>query len=218
MISFNPAVFFPGFGSPHQTPHFYMPYLKKLDCFSDIYMFFDEDKWINHNISNITLAAAVYIEQNLPPNTPINLIGYSMGGLQTLEFATIFQNINDIKGILTISSPLYGLYPYTKLLSKIPAIQHMQQDSQYLKDLHKEFNKIHKHIYPNVRHLYSHLDEFIPQKNSMLYLNEQNSFRIPMSTHLTIMFRNLTVDHTQGLFTNPQYKPKESPKIHVIKI
>ena len=51
---------------------------------------------------------AVYIEQNIPPTAPLQIVGHSMGGLVALQYLQDVNQAARCRGLYTIATPHHG--------------------------------------------------------------------------------------------------------------
>lgn len=184
----------------------YLPFLKRLKCFDDIYVLFDEFRGLRDDISAITKRNAQYIEDTIGFDTELYLIGHSMGGLECLEIAARYGSIREhVKSITTLCTPIYGCSKLTEPFSKkYKAVVDMQPQSAYLNRLHYDYGVNEKT--PPVLNVQAGLDHLVPAKNSFLYGNEFTS-RVKSAMHTNILLYPRTAQEIYGFNT---YKIMES--------
>lgn len=79
---------------------------------------------------------AAYIEKNLAPGRPFDLVGYSMGGLVSRYYIQRLGGIDRVRNLVTISSPHRGTL--TAYLLKNDAARQMRPGSAFLADLNAD--------------------------------------------------------------------------------
>lgn len=84
-------------------------------------------------IDELAAQVAAYIEATFPAGAPIDLIGFSMGGLVTRYYVQRLGGLARVRRFITISAPHHGTqWAY---LRKLPGYVQMRPDSELLKDL-----------------------------------------------------------------------------------
>lgn len=180
------AIFIPGFSAWDKIPYMYLPFLKRLKCFDDIYVLFDEHRGLKDDVATITKKNAGYIEENIGLDQDLYLIGHSMGGLECLDLLSNYPQIrNSIKAITTICTPIHGCTRLTEpFVKKYKAVVDMQPRSQYLNALHQNLLKIEKA--PPVLNVQAGLDHLVPRGYSKLDHNE-NVFLVKSAMHTNVL-------------------------------
>ncbi|MGK7878626.1 MAG: esterase/lipase family protein [Crocosphaera sp.] len=92
----------------------------------------------NGNAHLETLAQQVdnYIDNNFDPKQPIDLVGFSMGGLVTRYYLQRLGGVEKVQRYINISSPNNGTR--TAYLLPNPGIKQMRPNSQFLQELNKD--------------------------------------------------------------------------------
>jgi triacylglycerol lipase len=93
----------------------------------------------NYGLAKLeTLAEQVsnYIEGNFAPGTPVDLIGFSMGGLVTRYYLQRLGGIDRVQRYITISAPNHGTLTAYSL--PLTGIRQMCPDSQFITDLDRD--------------------------------------------------------------------------------
>ena len=121
----------------------------------------------NGSVSIETLAQQLnsYIEQNIAPQTPLQIIGHSMGGLVALQYLQTPHNSRRCRGLYTIATPHQGT-----LLASFhggPAGRQMATQSPFLKKLHAR-----QPAFPVVTYRSSNDFVIIPNSSSKLSFAE----------------------------------------------
>lgn len=81
-----------------------------------------------------------YIENKFESNQPIDLIGFSMGGLVTRYYLQRLGGIDRVKRYINISAPNRGTI--TAYLLPFPGILQMRPQSVFLTDLNRDYHQI----------------------------------------------------------------------------
>ncbi|MFB2876090.1 esterase/lipase family protein [Floridanema aerugineum] len=80
---------------------------------------------------------ANYVEKTFPPEQPIDIVGFSMGGIVSRYYIQRLGGIDRVGRFITISSPHHGTV-LAYLLDRPGSIQ-MRPDSPFLADLNRDF-------------------------------------------------------------------------------
>ena len=118
-------------------------------------------------IESLAHQLGTFIEKNVPPNTPLQLIGHSMGGLVALHYLQDHKNASRCRGLYTIATPHHGT-----LLANLhfgTAGRQMVTDSPFLKGLHSR-----RPPFPIVTYRSSQDFIIIPSSSSILSFAEEN--------------------------------------------
>jgi triacylglycerol lipase len=79
---------------------------------------------------------AEYVNKTFPPNQPIDLIGFSMGGIVSRYYVQRLGGINRVQRFITIASPHRGTW--VAYGSIRPGCVQMRPDSEFLQDLNRD--------------------------------------------------------------------------------
>ncbi|HEY9864033.1 MAG TPA: alpha/beta fold hydrolase [Candidatus Obscuribacterales bacterium] len=79
---------------------------------------------------------AAYVTQTFPPEQPIDLIGFSMGGIVSRYYVQRLGGIARVQRLITISSPHHGTL--TGYLYPTLAASQMRSNSPFLQDLNRD--------------------------------------------------------------------------------
>ncbi|MEL7037656.1 MAG: triacylglycerol lipase [Cyanobacteria bacterium J06592_8] len=83
-----------------------------------------------------------YVEQTFPPEQPIDLVGFSMGGIVSRYYVQRLGGIERVQRFVTISSPHNGTwtaYPYVT-----PGALQMRPKCQFLEDLNQDVAQLNQ--------------------------------------------------------------------------
>ena len=79
---------------------------------------------------------AAYVEATFPAGSPVDLLGFSMGGLVTRYYVQRLGGIERVRRFITISAPHHGTR--WARLRDLPGYLHMRPDSALLRDLNSD--------------------------------------------------------------------------------
>ncbi|MEB3279118.1 MAG: triacylglycerol lipase [Lyngbya sp.] len=84
------------------------------------------------------LAAQItdYIDRTFPPSQPIDLVGFSMGGLVSRYYVQRLGGIKRVQRLVTISSPHNGTW--TAYFYVTPGTLQMRPQSKFIEDLNRD--------------------------------------------------------------------------------
>jgi len=120
-------------------------------------------------IDHLAGQVKAYIDASFPEGAPIDLIGFSMGGLVTRYYIQRLGGIERVRRFITISSPHHGTrWAHTRSL---PGYLHMRPDSPFLKDLNSDVSMLSR---LNFTSIWTPLDLMIaPADSSRLPVGEE---------------------------------------------
>jgi triacylglycerol lipase len=84
-------------------------------------------------IDELAAQLAAFIEATFPAGSPLDLIGFSMGGLVSRYYVQRLGGLARVRRFITISAPHHG--STWAHLRKLPGYLHMRPDSALLRDL-----------------------------------------------------------------------------------
>ncbi len=77
-----------------------------------------------------------YINRTFPPEQPIDLVGYSMGGLVSRYYVQRLGGLDRVRRFITLSSPHHGTW--TAYTFDRPGCLQMRPNSPFLEDLNRD--------------------------------------------------------------------------------
>ncbi|MGB3695127.1 MAG: triacylglycerol lipase [Spirulinaceae cyanobacterium] len=87
-------------------------------------------------LDKLAMQVAAYIEANFPPQQPLDLVGFSMGGIVTRYYLQRLGGIKRVQRYISISAPNHGTI--IAQLSQRPGCIQMRPHSSLLKDLNHD--------------------------------------------------------------------------------
>lgn len=87
-------------------------------------------------LDNLAEQVAAYIDKAFAPGQPLDLVGFSMGGIVSRYYVQRLGGIDRVQSFITISSPHQGTS--AAYLSQRPGCIQMRPDSAFLKDLNQD--------------------------------------------------------------------------------
>jgi alpha/beta superfamily hydrolase len=129
-------------------------------------------------LEDLANQVAVYIEQSFDPHRPLDLLGFSMGGLVTRYYLQRMGGVERVQRYINISAPNNGtLTAYALPLS---GIVQMRPESSFLQDLNSDAVAILQRIQTTI--FWTPLDLMIvPAKSSQLFVGQERT--IPVLLH-----------------------------------
>ncbi|ERT05831.1 alpha/beta hydrolase fold family protein [Lyngbya aestuarii BL J] len=135
------------------------------------------------------LAAQItdYVDRTFPPDQPIDLVGFSMGGLVSRYYVQRLGGIKRVQRLITISSPHNGTW--TAYFYVTPGTLQMRPTSKFLKDLNQDIDLLDQ---INFTSLWTPLDVMIvPASSSQLPVGQE--------VQLNVLFHSWMVQDSQCL-------------------
>lgn len=87
-------------------------------------------------IPELAAQLAAFVEGLLPPGAPVDLVGFSMGGVVGRYYLQRLGGLDRVRRFVTISSPHHGTM--TAYLRKLPGAIQMRPDSDLLREMNRE--------------------------------------------------------------------------------
>ncbi len=130
----NPVLLVHGIFDTGKVFHKMVPYLKQKG-----WTVYDLDLLPNDGyvgLDNLAQQVANYVDTNFAPEQPLNLIGFSMGGIVSRYYVQRLGGINRVQQFITLSAPNNGTWiAYCR--QGVGCIQ-MRPDSALLKELNRD--------------------------------------------------------------------------------
>jgi triacylglycerol lipase len=123
---------------------------------------------------------ADYIADKFEPNQPLDLVGFSMGGLVSRYYVQRLGGIDRIKRFVTISSPHKGTF--LAFASNLPGCVQMRPNSAFLQDLNSDVQILKRLNFTSIWTPYDLM--ILPASSSSLsHLNIGKEITIPVALH-----------------------------------
>jgi triacylglycerol lipase len=127
-------------------------------------------------IDALAAQLAAFIESTFPAGSPLDLLGFSMGGLVSRYYVQRLGGLARVRRFITISAPHHGSkWAY---LRKLPGYLHMRPDSDLLRDLSGDVARLAE---LNFTSIWTPLDLMIlPPVSSRLAVGEEVLVAAPL--------------------------------------
>ncbi len=174
----------------------------------------DIDLTPNNGDSRLEILAgqvADLIARTFTPDRPIDLLGFSMGGIVSRYYLQRLGGIDRVQRFITISVPHRGTI--AAYFSTRPGCMQMRPDSAFMQDLNRDVDRL-KQL--NFTSLWTPFDLIIlPPTSSQLGIGTERS--IPAIAHPLMVSDRRTLDEIVAALTQPVTSPMRSnslaPKI-----
>jgi triacylglycerol lipase len=128
-----------------------------------------------------------YITEKFPPEKPLDLVGFSMGGLVSRYYVQRLGGIERVQRFVTISSPHQGTY--TAYATGLDGYVQMRPKSDFLQDLDRDVQMLER---INFTSIWTPLDAIIiPASSSQMPMGEE--------VKINVLFHPLMVSDPQSL-------------------
>lgn len=135
----------------------------------------------NEGLDTLAQQVVEYVEQSFAPEQPIDLIGFSMGGIVSRYYVQRLGGIHRVKRFITISSPHQGTW--TAYLRPNRGASQMRRNSPFLDDLNRDAAVL-DHL--NFTSIWTPLDLMIvPAHSSRMPIGTE--IQIPVTLHSLMM-------------------------------
>jgi triacylglycerol lipase len=127
-------------------------------------------------LDELAAQIAAYVEAHLPPAAPLDLVGFSMGGVVSRYYVQRLGGATRVRRLVTISAPHHGTA--TAYLSRRPGGMQMRPGSAFLAELNGDLSALER---LDVTTLWTPLDLMImPPESSRLPLGREVLVAAPL--------------------------------------
>lgn len=119
--------------------------------------------------------------------SPVDLVGFSMGGLVSRYYIQRMGGSNHVRKFITIGSPHYGT-PVAALSSR-PASQQMRLNSQFTIELNSDAHTLLQH---DVVSIWTPFDLMVPMPSAMLSVGR--TYAVPTLIHHLMLSDDRVID------------------------
>jgi triacylglycerol lipase len=133
------------------------------------------------SLPELTSKVEHYIQEHIPENSSVHLIGYSMGGLICRHFLQQQNELQRYLSLTTLATPHNGsLHAW---LLPLPGLLDMRQQSEFIAELEENDHRIAQHCRP--LSLWTPLDLMIlPQNSSVWHIAENEQMLVSMHPNM----------------------------------
>jgi triacylglycerol lipase len=133
------------------------------------------------SLPELTSKVEHYIQEHIPENSSVHLIGYSMGGLICRHFLQQQNDLQRYLSLTTLATPHNGsLHAW---LLPLPGLLDMRQQSEFIAELEENDHRIAQHCRP--LSLWTPLDLMIlPQNSSVWHIAENEQMLVSMHPNM----------------------------------
>lgn len=140
---------------------------------------------------------AAYVNQTFPPEQPIDLIGFSMGGIVSRYYVQRLGGIARVQRLITISSPHHGTL--TGYLYPTLAATQMRSNSPFLQDLNRDVEILDS---INFTSIWTPLDGMIvPAQSSQMPIGQE--FTVNVFLHAWMVTDNKSLVLVEKALNSP---------------
>lgn len=179
--------------------------------------YLSESGWLVHGFSlkpnngdaNLEVLAQQvesYITRTFAPKQPVDLVGFSMGGLVSRYYVQRLGGINRVQRMITIASPHHGTLMAN--LSKRPGCVQMRRDSEFLQDLNKDVEILEQIRFTSIW-TPKDLLMIIPGDSSKMPVGENVIVR-PFAPHALLVSDRKTLEAVKTALSQPLTQKVES--------
>jgi triacylglycerol lipase len=127
-------------------------------------------------LDQLAQQVATYVDQTLPANAPLDLVGFSMGGIVGRYYLQRLGGIQRVQRFITLASPHNGtLTAYGSW--KLGSVQ-MRQNSTFLRDLNQDLEQLEQ---VNFTSIWTPWDAMIlPASSSRIPVGKEVKVQVPL--------------------------------------
>jgi triacylglycerol lipase len=127
-------------------------------------------------LDQLAQQVADYIDQALPADAALDLVGFSMGGIVGRYYVQRLGGMQRVQRFITLSSPHNGTL--TAYGSRQPGCVHMRQTSAFLQDLNRDIHRLEQLNFTSV---WTPLDAMIlPASSSRVSVGREVKVQVPL--------------------------------------
>ena len=152
-------------------------------------------------LDELAAQVANYIDQTFAPEQPIDLVGFSMGGIVSRYYVQRIGGIERVQRFITISSPPQG----TKVahLSQLPGCRQMRPSSSLIQDLNQDVEMLEQ---LNFTSIWTPFDLMIvPAKSSRLPVGRE--VVLPVAAHAWMLKDSRSIQSVVTALSEPLKHP-----------
>ena len=160
-----------------------------------------------------------YINNKFHPEQPIDIVGFSMGGIVSRYYIQRLGGINRVQRFITIASPHRGTF--AAYASTRPGCIQMRPESEFLLDLNRDLTMLEK---LNFTSIWTPLDLMIVPANSS-QLPVGKDVQVLAATHPLMLTDNRSLQAVAMALTEPIVREREqingeeyNSQPHVLKL
>jgi len=136
-----------------------------------------------------------YINHTFAPNQPLDLVGFSMGGIVSRYYVQRLGGINQVQRFITISSPHKGTF--IAFGSWLPGCLQMRPNSPFLQDLNSDIQMLKRLNFASIWTPYDLM--ILPAKSSKIDVGEE--ITLPVLLHPWMLSDSRTLAVISELLT-----------------
>lgn len=141
-----------------------------------------------------------FINQNFSINQPIDLVGFSMGGLVSRYYIQRLGGINRVRRFITISTPHRGTV--AAYFSQRPGCRQMRPESDFITDLNRDSQMLNRLSFTS---LWTPFDLIIlPPQSSQLAIGTE--VKLPIIAHPLMVYDRRSLDAITLALSTPVLK------------
>jgi triacylglycerol lipase len=132
---------------------------------------------------------ADYVKDNFPPEQPIDLVGFSMGGIVSRYYVQRLGGIKQVQRFITISSPHNGTV--LAYASQRPGCIQMRPNSLFLQDLNSDIDILKQLNFTSIWTPYDLM--IVPAKSSQMLVGKEMVMRVGLHSWMLTNSKTLAV-------------------------
>ncbi|GET44441.1 esterase/lipase family protein [Microseira wollei] len=154
-------------------------------------------------LDHLARQVAYYINNTFEAEQPIDIVGFSMGGIVSRYYIQRLGGINRVQRFITIASPHRGTF--AAYASTRPGCVQMRPDSEFLLDLNRDVTMLKK---LNFTSIWTPLDLMIVPANSS-QLPVGKDVQVLAATHPLMLTDNRSLQTVAMALTEPIVRERE---------
>ncbi|WP_066424051.1 triacylglycerol lipase [Anabaena sp. 4-3] len=151
---------------------------------------------------------ADYIAKTFAPEAPLDIVGFSMGGIVSRYYIQRLGGINRVQRFITISSPHHGTV--VAYASQNPGCMQMRPNSEFLRELNQDAMMLQQLNFTSIWTPYDLM--IVPTNSSKMPLGRE--VIIPVALHSWMLTDSRCIASVAAALAEPIKRDRQSLRIH----
>ena len=160
-------------------------------------------------LDDLARQVAAYIDRTFAADQPLDLVGFSMGGIVSRYYVQRLGGIDRVQRFITVASPHQGTW--TGYLKNGTGCQQMRPHSEFLNDLNSDVQMLGKINFTSIWTIYDLM--IVPPSSSQLPVGKEFVLSVPLHPWMITDPRSIAIIANE-LSAPFNYRPVPPPLVH----